>query len=273
MPFLLVTAGATGSGKSKLPDEVFSRVSGKRIRYLSFLVDDLVENDTGYKQEVDAIIEKYQCVPPFSNRTCDLKRPSDELLEAFRNAYFKIRERPGCNENLQQLNCNALNDMRIIRAIQEHKNIVIETTGSFIPTWVLDLTENYTIVFAYAIVAFPTLLERNTSRATKSMTSYMQNRKEEPAPRVIDVRPLVFGSFVRTILKTLLLLRNTCLETPVVSSICFSPEGKEVRSALSNLLIFDNTSSSMQLIYDHSLQANMSAVAFEHLITKAFFES
>jgi pantothenate kinase-related protein Tda10 len=51
MSQLIVTVGPTGSGKSRLPEEVMTLL-GIKGEAQKFLIDDLVENNEFYKNEV-----------------------------------------------------------------------------------------------------------------------------------------------------------------------------------------------------------------------------
>lgn len=192
LPILIITAGATGSGKSKLIKETFKDILGYISKYKTFLVDALVENDDKYKEYINEIFEVYECEPPFESEACDAINPTNALMTEFKTAYFKVRNQPGCINNDENLNCNQLNDRNIKKALDKNQNIVIETTGTYIPTWVLNLNiSNYCVVFAYSVVLFEVLLERNAKRAYRSFTAYYNNRSL-PAPRLIDIREATF---------------------------------------------------------------------------------
>jgi hypothetical protein len=277
MPFLIVTAGPTGSGKTQLIQETFFHLTGqRRLEYISFLVDDLVEQDKEYKQKVDAILDQFQCIAPYNQLNCDLTRPDPLMLNAFQEAYFEIRKKKGCNENKDNLTCDELNDRNIRLALKKEIHIVIETTGSYIPSWILDLPlpSVYKLVFSYSIVAFPILLERNFARVSESFATYIAHRKEARAPRLINLRSQVFGPIVNQIMKTLIQLRNNCLQDVVVDDACLAPTGALVldNQSIYTLLLFDNTSK-MTLIYDHRdpIFAQLSPLEFKELVKKAFY--
>lgn len=274
MPFLIITAGPTGAGKAKIADETFMYLIGRIPAYQSFLVDDLVEGDPEYKKEVDYIIERFKCDEKsiyIRGELCYLERPSEYLLNAFKEAYFKIRKKPGCNKNSKHLNCDALNDENIHKAIALKSHIVIETTGSYLPGWIMDLEgiENYSIVFSYSIVTFETLLLRNSQRATKSMSKYLID-KTTTAPRLIDIREETFRPIVFAIYKTLLELRNICLLS--VDERCFSQKSNIDNSKIHNLLVFDNSGTFLKMIYDHQKHAFKNSLEFQKLIYNAFFD-
>lgn len=272
MPILLITAGPTGSGKSTLIQESFTYLIGHVPDFETFLVDDLVENDDSYKQEVDKIIKDFSCKPPFDSGKCDVTRPTEALLLAFKQAYFKIRLTQGCMRNEEKLNCNELNDKKMVKALKENKNVVIETTGSYIPTWILDLEfKNYQIVFSYSIVSFDILLMRNATRATRSLMSYFKDHSQ-PGPRLIDIRQDTFLPIVVSICNTLIELRNKCLVDQCIEEKCFSRTKIVDNNSISNLLIFDNSKTKFQNIYDHR-KSTLNPNEFSSFIRNAFFKT
>ena len=57
MPHLIITTGATGSGKTKLIIATLQYLGLSEINIVKILVDDLVENDEKYKDKVNKIIK------------------------------------------------------------------------------------------------------------------------------------------------------------------------------------------------------------------------
>jgi hypothetical protein len=121
-PMLLVTAGATSSEKRGLSRETFHFLSGHTPEFDTFLVDDLVEQSSTYKAKVDAILE-HEANPEIA-------------YDAFKTAYFEIRQQPGCKGNKQNLNCNELNDSMLMESLKKRHNVVLETTGNYVPSWI-----------------------------------------------------------------------------------------------------------------------------------------
>ncbi len=267
---LMITCGVTGAGKSTLIHETFRALLGKVPEFEMFLVDDLVENDPQYKKLVDEIVGSKICKPPF-DKEC---QPTEELLAAFKSAYFAVRSKEGCMGNTENLNCNELNDRNIIRALQAHKHVVIESTCSYIPAWILDLElTNYKIVFSYSVVRFDVLLERNESRASKNLKAYYEDRSK-PGPRVIDIRPSTFLPIVTQVWQTLVDLRNVCMgPTASKDGKCMSKKSQVSNATVSNLFVFDNTGANFKKIYDHqnAENAKMTDYQFQVFLFNAFF--
>lgn len=271
---LLVTSGATGSGKSSLIHQTFKQVLGYVPDFAMFLVDDLVEKDESYKKMVDDILTTHICVPPFNTVQCDVSKPTEALLLAFKSAYFAVRSKAGCMKNRENLNCNELNDKNIIAALKAHQHVVIETTGSYVPSWILDLEfKNYKVIFSYSTVQFDTLLERNASRAYQQFTAYFNDRTR-PGPRLVDIRKSTFLPIVTQIYATLLELRDLCMIDASTETLCKSKKSMMVSNAtVDNLLIYDNTGKDFRNIYDHKNpdHAGLSEYKFQTLAYNAFF--
>ncbi len=117
------------------------------------------------------------------------------------------------------------------------------------------------------------------------MQLYVQDKAHKPAPRLPDITELHFKPLVNDIRKVLISLRNVCLSTS--SSVNRQPcEGKSsavTQSTIDNLLIFDNSSVKMELIYAHDKShiehsemvedRSLSDIGFSRLVDQAFFIS
>jgi polyhydroxyalkanoate synthesis regulator phasin len=279
-PYIIITLGATGSGKSTLINETISYLKLEE-NYVKILVDDLVENNKLFKEKISSIIldileqckkERRFCLDEECkecNTSNYYEEPSEELLKKFNDAYFTVRKTPNCvNDSI--LNCDKYNDEKLRKAIEERKNIILETTGLNIPNWLLSepfINENtdYTVIFAYSLVNFDKLIERNKKRVIKSIKEFQNNKtKKKPAPRLPDIKPETFRKTVNEIRKTLLKLFNNCIKSHI-QDICGSKN-------IDQLLIFDNNETEMKLVFDsnNSSENNKSELAFTFMINKLF---
>ena len=70
-PYFIITAGATGSGKTGLINKTMEYLNISDQPYEKILVDDLIENDINYKNKVKKIIDYVSeyCV---GNKTCEI---------------------------------------------------------------------------------------------------------------------------------------------------------------------------------------------------------
>ena len=276
-PYIIITLGPPGSGKSTLINETISYLNFDSD-YVKILVDDLVENNKLFKEKISSIIsdilkkckkKRVHCLDEECkecNTSSYYEEHSDELLKKFSDAYLSVRKAPNCVDD-SNLNCDEYNDEKLTKAIKEKKNIIFETTG-LNPNWLLSepfINENsdYTVIFAYSLVNFDKLIERNKQRALKSIKEF-QNNKIKPAPRLPYIKPETFKIKVNEIRKTLLKLFNKCIITHI-DKICGNKQ-------IDNLLIFDNNETSMKLVFDSQKtnEYNKSELGFTFMINKLF---
>ena len=59
-PYLVITCGNTGSGKTRLMEETLKFLGISNEPYVKILIDDIVENNLIYKREVKKIISKIE---------------------------------------------------------------------------------------------------------------------------------------------------------------------------------------------------------------------
>ena len=195
--------------------------------YTKILIDDLVENDPKYKAKVKNIIEKVKieckedadCIKNAYNDPNTIKTPKNiDLLKEFGDSYFEVRKSKGCgtdnsNDDSKQT-CDDLNDQNLKKAVTENKRVVFESTGSYIPTWLLNkeyITDEYNIVFSYTLVNLKQLIKRNKSRAITSIQKFNDDNNN-PAPRLPDISEEKFGKAVLQIKTTLIDLFNSCIK-------------------------------------------------------------
>ena len=249
-PYLIITAGNTGSGKTSLITETLRYLGIDDQPYVKILIDDLVENDCKYKIKVIQIINKISELSRNEGKTEReyYTEPSDELYEAFSNSYFKVRNQPGCLGT--ELSCDELNNKNLNEAIRDRKNIIFEFTGQYIPTWLLNvemLGDIYNVVFSCSVVNLKNLLGRNTSRAFTGVEDFKKDYEGKPAPRLPNVsRPKLIGN-VSQFKRILNQIYSNCITSYSVE-ICGSKR-------INKLLVFDNNGSRMRLIFDSDISS------------------
>ena len=248
-PYLIITAGNTGSGKTSLITETLRYLGIDDQPYVKILIDDLVEMDCKYKVSVIQIINK---ISELSRNESKSEReyytdPSDELYEAFSKSYFKVRNEPGCLGT--ELSCDQLNNKNLDEAIRDRKNIIFEFTGQYIPTWLLKiemLGDIYNVVFSCSVVNLKNLLERNTSRAFTAVNKFKEDYGK-PAPRLPNVsRPKLIEN-VTQFKRILNQIYSNCI-TSYSEQICGTKR-------INKLLVFDNNGSIMRLIFDSDISS------------------
>ena len=266
--YFIITAGPTGSGKTKLVEKTLEKLNiNPKTEYTKFLIDDLIENDDDYKRLVKEIIKdvEVQC-----HENCDILyqksckiicekfkylNPSDNLFKKFNDAYFQIRKgishdgQPiGCiNMRDEGDNCEEILDNRLkkLASGEIRPNIVVfEITGTYIPAWLLSdnfIPHDYEIVVSYALVNLENLIIRNKKRAYNSIVAF-KNNSENPAPRFPNVRKKQFKKIVEKIKSTVIDLHALCIESYDIE--------KCGNRRIDYLFLFDNNGSEYQLIYD-----------------------
>ena len=262
--YFIITAGPTGSGKTSLIIETLKQLKIENEPYEKILVDDLVENDDKYKNRVNKIISdtEEECIYDTNKLSCEKNKyenPSKELLDKFKNAYFTTRQEPGCLYNKENDTCDIINDKKIKNTSAKH--IIFEFTGSYIPTWLLNLNwihANYKIIFTYSLVHLNKLIARNKSRAFKAIEEF-KNDTTKPAPRLPDISINTFQPIVNSIKNTLIKLYHNCIKSYDVKT-CGERQ-------IDRLFLFDNNGSKLELKFDSN---NANDALFNHTIANSF---
>ena len=247
MPYLLITNGPTGSGKSGLVRKTldFYKLDPS---YETFLIDDLIENNDFYKKQIDNLIVQ-ECK---SRTLCPVLRekmnnPDENLYKKFGDIYFKTRGKTGekfCNN----MTCDDLIDQMLDDAINRKVNIVFETVGTYYISWLIDkIVGTYDVYYAFTVLDFCENVRRNKTRAASQMGDYVQDRRK-PAPRLPNVEEKHFEMIVKDIGKNLwsLMGRKTFGDLDDVEHI----------------IVFDNTGRDINVLYESdrdSSQANLFA--------------
>lgn len=189
MPYLIITNGSTGSGKSSLVGKVIDHCKLEK-RHTRFLIDDLVENNEEYKKGVDEIIEEVcaarQLCPALRTK---LRDPDDDIIRKFKAAYSHVRSGNYCGG---EGTCEDLLNAMLKNAAARGENMVFETTGGYYVDWLVDqMPPHYKIYYAFTLVDFCENMRRNNERAVASMKEYIKDRRKL-APRLPDVRKDLF---------------------------------------------------------------------------------
>ena len=209
--YLIVTNGATGSGKSSLIKKTISHYNLSN-KYSQFLIDDLIENNEHYKKAIDKLILE-ECK---SDILCDklrgrLENPDGQMYQKFGTLYMKYRGKSTPQEEWcddKKKTCDQLLDDMLGDAIQRGKNIVFETVGTYYVDWLISKLhdknpDSYEVFYAFTIVDFCENIRRNKTRAVDSMASYIKNKQGNPAPRLPDVSEDPFRKNIQLIQENL----------------------------------------------------------------------
>ena len=189
-PYIIITNGMVGSGKTGLINKVINYYKLSNS-YEKYLIDDLIETNVFYKNGINKLINQ-ECENKFE--LCDnlknkINNKDNVLIQYFNNLYFDTRgktENRHCGENNEQT-CDNYLDIKLSNAISQSKNIVFESTGTYYLEWLIDFLKKsptpYTIYYAFVILDYCENINRNKTRVMESIQKYITNPDENSAPR------------------------------------------------------------------------------------------
>ena len=250
--YFIITLGPTGSGKSGLVKATLKQLHiDENSTYTKFLIDDLIENDLDYKTQIKLIIENIekkcndaaQSEQTEQTNTIECEKqnyenPTPELLKQFETAYFYARTH-GCTHLIEGVTgCGNVLDTRLnqIKTTNPPLPIVVfETTGTYIPTWLLSdnfIPNDYDIIISYSFVNLDNLIMRNKSRAYNDIINFKQNYDLNSAPRFPDISKETFSKLLNIIRTTAIDLYKKCIKS-YDELTCGNRK-------INNFLLFDN---------------------------------
>ena len=249
-PYILITCGPTGSGKSSLIDKSIDYLKLERpLDKNIYIIDNLVEQNPDYKNKSLKILKKYFSKNDYTviekkiKKLLDTPINKNSIFKNFTNAYFNTRKF-GCKYK----SCDKSFDKRIRSTINKNENFILETTGRSFPTIVGWTNDKYKIFISYSLVEFCILIERNIKRMKEQIKSFLsKERNNSIAPRLPDIRLQIFGEVVNNILKTLTEIIDYCND-----EYCKTNKNKFQTSTKRKfrLIIFDNTEYNKKPIFD-----------------------
>jgi len=263
-PYLIVTNGTTGSLKTKMAEEIIKYLKLNQTN-TKINIDDLVIKNKEYKKRVLDIIKKVakECN---NNKVCiseKYENPSDKLQEDFRKAYYDVRKGDGginCTDNFKN-SCDKLNDLNLENALKESRNIVFESQGLSVPSWLLSqpyLTEKYNVIFAYSLAPIKKTVDVIKKRAKARIDKYLKNPNED-APRLPSVDKKIIGNNIKNIVATLKELRKNC-----INDVEYLKCGKK---KIDKLLVYETGDNfKLNLVYDNYNNDDITDSAFEGII-------
>jgi predicted ABC-type ATPase len=244
-PDIIITVGPTGSGKSSLPDLIIKEL-GLSANYIDIQIDAVVGSNPEFKRGINKLMYE-KGINKANNNSVIMSKLNNELGSKLSSLYFKVRKGPYC----EGISCNTVNDKILNDAIEKGKNIVFETMGSSNIDWLISMIEGkYTIIIAYMILDYNTLIQRVKGRALSGFKKYMEkknntntkkhiNNKSIVGPRYPSLEKHVFGPLVKTIYSTLI---NLILSLNGID---------KVYQKLENLYSYDKFNIDYLYIYDN----------------------
>lgn len=235
-PYLIITNGPTGSGKSSLGQKTIQHYDLDE-KHRKFLIDDLVENNAHYKDAIDKIVKEECSRRKMCRRLAGkLNHPSTGWLRRWSDLYRKYRGMTGekwCDQGRHT--CDESLEQKLVESIRVRENIVFETVGLYYLQWLIDLTGGqYDVYYAFTLLDGAENIRRNKSRANNQMSDFIRDR-DNPAPRLPDVGEAYFYTVVRSVYSTL------------ASLMLLKSEGS--LPEVDNILVVDNSSGSSGVIY------------------------
>lgn len=200
-PYLLITMGPTGAGKTKLVEQLKKDLKiPKRHKFNKLIIDDLVEKNTNYKERVRGILKEdnvKKCIEEKSSLPA-------EIYDKFKTAYFRAR-RTGCGGK----GCDSVLNNNLDAALKNQESIIFETTGLSVPLWLIekirDTEVGYNIVIGVVMVNFNILKERILKRTLSQISQFDKNPRAS-APRL----PKIEANLVLQIKETVKTVLSSC---------------------------------------------------------------
>ena len=251
-PFVIITVGPTGAGKTGLVNETikYCRLNSNSSPRV-FLVDDLVVNNQIYKDKVLAIIRYHK----ITSEKLDQDVRDKTVIDAFNKAYWEVRKSSNCVVS-DEKNCDDVTDSEIRTAIAAKQSFVLEITGSSIPAWLLGRewlgtnTELYDVFVSCVFVSnLDDLIQRNKSRFKQSFELFTSDPTKNPAPRLPNITQEQFNQTIVTIKNTVKDMYSSC----VLPDKSKKDESKCGNENIDQLLVFSNNNEGMKLKFDSKL--------------------
>jgi hypothetical protein len=249
-PYIIVTVGPTGAGKSALPTLIINDLKLNKS-YVNIQIDDIIQSNPNYKSEINKVIKKkfnhnntHKLTKAdnkavnnnVNNKTKKIKKitnamNNNKFIAMMNNVYMATRKGNYCDGKP----CNAYNDSLLDKAIHESKNIVFETTGNNNINWLFEKLEEhvkppnkkYIIIISYMLTTYMKLLKRAKQRAISAFNAYMSQKNElqnnpaksVPVPRIPAFKKHNFAGLIVIIYNNIIpLLKKYKIDNTSISN-------------------------------------------------------
>jgi hypothetical protein len=215
-------------------------------------------------------IDLYKCMKLIiSNRNKNEKEKDKfkKLVNDFNEIYNKTRYGIICNSsseftnnsnNKENKKCEDINNNNLIDAINKNNNIVLESVGLQYPNWLFEQDKfpnikNYRIIFAYSLVSFKNLIERNINRFLQVLLNFIKKKYSSPAPRLPNIIDEDFKAIITNIKDLMIKIIEKCIENNNVNN------SSDIKKCFFNdLIIFSNDTKESIVLFDSSSIENKS---------------
>jgi len=296
---LLLVLGPTASGKGSLPTKVSKYLAIKKDNYKSLLIDDLVEKNISYIEDVNNYLNNL-LKNKSENEIKDIIKNSNkhiDIVNKFGLIYKKNRFCTDCingtslynlrntyrhicsnledntlinksnftkiiskNANREKLSCEELNDKNLDKAIKNNNNILLETTGKSIPYWLFEIYEKELVNYK-VIMAWSVLdiCELIKRNKLRALNQFNQWLIEKKKGSKINTIPRLPDIRFKLYKKDLTLI--------IKSLINFIKENEKNNKLIGNnkirILIFDNSDQDNYIIYDNEMPKDIKNITNE----------
>eukprot|EP00929_Paragymnodinium_shiwhaense_P012835 TRINITY_DN120727_c0_g1_i1.p1 TRINITY_DN120727_c0_g1~~TRINITY_DN120727_c0_g1_i1.p1 ORF type:complete len:353 (-),score=47.99 TRINITY_DN120727_c0_g1_i1:129-1187(-) len=202
-PVIILGLGPTGSGKSSQETYIYQALSNEHkvsSEFTSSLIDDLVENDDGYKRYICDFLKSRGLSKDSADddimKFLNSAEPVDYL--SFKHAYYGARKTKGC-EKYGAHSCDEYNDLKTAQDVKAGF-AVLEATGERGYShfeWIIDaqylppgereefLRESRPEIFlGVNVIDFCTLRRRNQNRFVFNTKRFLTSDCASAAPRL-----------------------------------------------------------------------------------------
>lgn len=257
------------------------------LPYTHMLIDDYVESSREYNTHMDNLLKHHNLTEQSTDEQIKHFIKNPEVIGKTNEIYFGVRssvipslpnstiendkykscdipkgESYVCEDNndcekLDPSNadglsiCNKLFDCKLKELLKRKENIVLETVGKYIPTWLWEncfITDGaYDVYIAYSLVNIHTLNDRIPKRAIQQFQDYLNARRTN-CPRIPSFgiptdsnQPNRFMFDVYDFRKTLFELIRNC-KTKCIQDIEKTKKSRKVENNIVTV-VYDNNSS------------------------------
>jgi len=300
---LLLVLGPTGSGKGSLPTKVSKYLAinnkFKKGNYKSLLIDDLVEKNMGYIDDVNNYLDdllktnsenELKDIIKNSNKHIDIIKKIGLIykknrwctdcikgtkLYNLRNTYRHICDNLEDDQlfkksnftkitsrmsNRVKLSCEELNDKNLDKAIKNNDNILLETTGKSIPYWLFEMYKKE--ISNYKVIMAWSVLdicELIKRNKLRALNQFDKWLIEKREGTKINTIPRLPDIRFELYKKDLTII--------IKSLIDFIKENEKNNKLIGDnkirILIFDNTDQDSYIIYDNEMPTNIKNITNE----------
>ena len=224
-------------------------------------IRNIIINSNNYPKIIEEFNNIYyygrwctNCITGTKLPTYDLKNISEQRkycdnLEKYNLFNFEKKSSLSTRSTVN-LSCEELNDKNLIKGLNDNKNLLLETTGKYIPYWLLEdkmfkeKIKTYKIIMAWSVVDICELIIRNKLRVLNNFNKWLKDNNSS-SPRLPNIKFEIYKKDLEVIVNTLIIFINEYNNKKVLNDLKIK------------LLIFDNNNKDLDIIYDNEMNPNI----------------